>query len=346
MLDFLVDQFAGDSVDEALFRLQSEADQAMSDGSFFVSQPTDDRLKPTNDFIVTGTSTVSFFGEMPAHEYHQRHDAVSKSMIGTFKQDGRRVYQSKFITHDMPSDSHTKSTKIGDMVHAVLLEPSRIADFSIIPNELLAVNGAASTKEAKAYKKEAEANGKVVCKADEWALMSGMVKSFKKAFGQWLDLDSKKENAIFWTCPETGLLLKCRPDWLIVRDGWAAVFDIKTCLSAHPLAFRKACEDYDYGIQQAHYLEGVKAALGIDNVEFFFLAVENEFPYRCAPYRIRHDSVLESNKLRRKLLNEIKQCNETGDWSETWEPKQGQAIQELPLRRWSFEMGFDDATKG
>lgn len=288
---------------------------------------------------------ASYFGEMPAGEYHARHDAVSKSMIGTFKQDGRRVYEAKYISHSLPAEQHTKSTKLGDMVHAVLLEPERIGDYTIIPNELLAVNGAATTTKAKDFKKAAEASGQTVCKADEWAIMSGMVKSFKKAFGQWLDLDGKKEHAIFWTCPETGLLLKCRPDWLVIRDNWAACFDIKTCRSAHPLAFRKACEDYDYGIQQAHYLEGVKAALGIENVDFFFLAVENEFPYRCAPYRIKHESVRESDTLRRKLLNEIKWCNQTGDWSETWEPKQGQAIQELPLRKWSFEMGFDDNNK-
>ncbi len=339
----MIDLVGDESITEMAARLEREADEALMSGSFLVYDEPAIKSDFVANFAPPGTSAVSYFGEMPNEVYHKRHDAVSKSMIGVWKQDGRRVYEAKYVNGLMPYDGHTKSTKIGDMVHAVLLEPMRLADFVFIPTEMLAVNGAASTKEAKEFKRAAAKEGKTTCKADEFAIMSSMVKSFKKTFGQWLDLESKKENAIFWTCPETGMLLKCRPDWLITRDSWAGVFDIKTCRSAHPLAFRKSCEDYDYGIQQAHYLEGVKAALGIDNVDFYFLAVESEYPYRCAPYKIKQESVQDSNKLRRQILNDIKRCNETGDWSETWEPKQGQAILELPLRKWSFEMSLDES---
>lgn len=271
--------------------------------------------------------------DVPADYYHADHSAISKTMLWTFMQR-KRLYEAEYVLHSpMPARKPTAEMDIGEIAHAALLEPDKLRDrYVVIPDAILASNGAASTKEAKAFKADAEASGRVVLKADQLDTIRSMVLSVGKTFRQWLDCPAKRESAIYWTEPTTGRRCKCRPDWLIVSRDTAFIFDVKTTADASPAAFRNRCEAHGYWLQDAHYSEGVNIATGLDT-EFHFVVIETKFPFACNVQRIDHRSAVQAEKVRLEAMRDLASRLDSGDFSEPWEND----IQPLVMRPWCFD---------
>jgi hypothetical protein len=269
-------------------------------------------------------------------DYHADHSAYSNSMLKAFR-DRRRKFEAKYVTKTAPieerSEERSEALEIGDMAHAAILEPERLQrDFVMIPNRFLAVNRAASTKEAKAFIAEANAAGKTALKVEKFALVEAMVESAKRRIGKWLNLPSKRECVIRWQHPATGLPLKCRADWLIETPDTVFLIDAKTTRDASPNAFQFACEDYCYWMQQIHYCEGVRAWSG-KRVEMHFLAIEKEFPFASSICQISETSIRQGEAAREKLLGQLAECLQSGNFAEPWEEE----INQLTLRPWKID---------
>lgn len=82
------------------------------------------------------------------------------------------------------------------------------------------------------------------------------------------------EYAYFTDCPETGLPLKCKPD--LKNQG---LIDFKTTRDASDAGFMRECLRRKYHVQAAYYLDVHNLATGEDLKEFYFVAIENTFPY-------------------------------------------------------------------
>jgi len=70
---------------------------------------------------------------------------------------------------------------------------------------------------------------------------------------------------VYWADQRTGTQLRARLDWMYdPGTGQLIIVDYKTADSADPGKFGKACADYGYHQQHAHYQDGLAAVTGAD----------------------------------------------------------------------------------
>lgn len=265
-------------------------------------------------------------------EYHADRSAIGKSGIWTFR-NRRRLFEAEYVLGTAPARDPSKVMDIGTLADAGLLEPHRLHELYVVyPESVLSKSGTTNTNAARDF--EDENPGKICIRQKHFETVSAMVESVKAKFGDWLKLPSERQQSIFWTEPESGIRCKCRPDWRILRssDGIVRVFDLKTTGDASPRAFARRCEEMGYAIQDAHYSEGVFALTERD-VEFYFAVVETDFPFACNIQQVKPDDRERARSLRRQLLRELRDCRESGDYSESWESE----IISINLRPFCFE---------
>lgn len=184
--------------------------------------------------------------------------------------------------HDRTHGSKpTKAMNRGTLAHALILGVG--AQPVIIPDELLASNGAASTKEARQFKADAEAAGQIVVKTDEWDEIVAMADALRRhpVAGKLLDQDARLEQSLFWR-DSIGVMRRARLDFLPDAPssrGRLILADYKTARSADPSKWIKAAADYGYHRQHANYTEGVKALDTAADAAFVFVVQETTAPY-------------------------------------------------------------------
>lgn len=137
--------------------------------------------------------------------------------------------------------------------------------------------------------------------------------------------NGKAEQSLFVEDPETGLLLKCRSDWM----SGNACADLKTCLDASPAGFAKTIANYGYDIQGALTLDICKL-LDLGKEHFIFIAAEKEPPYAVGVYQLDEESIEIGRQKYRRLLTHYLQCVTAKKW-----PAYSQNIEFLSLPDWS-----------
>ena len=106
---------------------------------------------------------------------------------------------------------------------------------------------------------------------------------------------------------------------------------MKSTENAQRTAFQRSCVSYDYDLQAAVYLEGLRIVFGRD-FDFSFLAFEKEEPYGVALYGAP-DAMIERGQRRfREALAKFKVCRETGCWP-GYQPDGDYEVLEWP--RWA-----------
>ena len=130
----------------------------------------------------------------------------------------------------------------------------------------------------------------------------------KGAFSQ----KGKSEVSLFWQDEETGIWLKCRPDWL--PDNHVNIPDYKTCQSVNPKTFYYDFIKYGYHVQSAMYQEGIRAVFGDEVESFFFVAQEKEPPYISQVYLCDSSITLYGLKAMRNGIEKYIECKEKGVW--------------------------------
>lgn len=261
--------------------------------------------------------------DMPAHVYFEDHGAWSQSMLKTFA-DRRRLAHDYYVTctasPPVPKSDRKMRIDKGTALHTALLEPHRFERLvSRWPDGMLSDDGGIRTKEAKAYRDEQTAAGRIVLKDDHYAAIKAMSESVKRVCASLLEMPSKKEQSIYWTDEQTGLPLKMRLDWMLLGTR-PVICDVKSTGDVAPQQFRKVCESLHYGLQQVHYTAGGASVLDIEP-KFYFIAVEDTYPFSCAIHQLDDDWTAAAAKHRRGLLQSVKRCTDTGNWSEPWEQR-------------------------
>lgn len=122
----------------------------------------------------------------------------------------------------------------------------------------------------------------------------------------------ESELSLFWEDEETGVLLKCRPDFL--PYDCKLVPDYKTACSVNPETFYGDFIKFGYHVQAAMYKEGIKAVTGIEVDSFFFVAQEKEPPYITQVYLPDNTIIHYGRKAAKKAINTYLECMEKGFW--------------------------------
>jgi len=123
------------------------------------------------------------------------------------------------------------------------------------------------------------------------------------------------ERSIFWTDKATGVRVKVRPDWLIVRPEITVVVDLKTTTDANPTACSKAIAAYSYHQQGALYLDGVEAAgLAPEGARFVFVFQSKKPPYLVTVRELADQDQDIGRARNERALRLYADCERTGEW--------------------------------
>ena len=141
--------------------------------------------------------------------------------------------------------------------------------------------------------------------------------------GRLLDLEGECEASVRWTDEATGVKCKARGDKWIPSKRW--LVDVKTARDASSRGFAKACANFRYHVQDAHYSSG----FGAD--AFMFVVVEKEPPYAVGVYQLDADSRERGRELRAEALETLAQCVEKNTW-----PGYPAKVIELRLPDWAM----------
>ncbi len=217
--------------------------------------------------------------DIPAEEYHADPCAVP-SLSSTLA----RLILAKSPLHAWTAHPRLnpawepvekKTFDIGRAAHRAVL--GRGGDYVAYPPDMLSSNGAASTKEAKAWADEKRAAGRTPLKSEEVDLIGDIATAVQRqlsAMGITLD-PARSELTV--AAPIDGVWCRAMVD-NAPADPRLPLYDLKTTTDASPEALAKTVASYGYDIQAAHYLATWKAATGQDR-RFRIIFVEKEAPF-------------------------------------------------------------------
>lgn len=133
-----------------------------------------------------------------------------------------------------------------------------------------------------------------------------------------LFLTGAAEQSAFATDPDTGVPIRCRPDWLTeMSSGRPVCVDLKTTAgSTHPrdlLGRYGVIAKLGYHQSAAWYVDTL-ALCGIEDV--LFLLVFASKADHCEPrvVALDDDTLDEGRRLNRRALTTYKECTDTGEW--------------------------------
>lgn len=210
-------------------------------------------------------------------------------------------------------DHHVEKTAFdfGHAVHAKILGVGM--DIAVIPDALLAKNGAASTLEAKAFIAQARADGLVPVKADVVAEVDAIaeaVLTHAKA-GPLLELPGHPEVSLFGADPDTGVRLRGRIDYL--TDTGINV-DVKTTTDVRRHKLARAITDYGYDIQSEAYRHLLRIN-GIDPQPTHLVFVEKDPPHEVRVVSLANPLwVLGGERAMRRAIDLYAECMASNTW--------------------------------
>lgn len=115
------------------------------------------------------------------------------------------------------------------------------------------------------------------------------------------------EISFWWIDEDTGVLCKCRADWLYTKDDHQIVIDIKTTKDATKKRFQKSLVDFSYDLSAAFYLDGISKCLDKRVSTFAYIAIESEAPYDLGLYCLGTKSIDTGKMLYKLALQKYKE---------------------------------------
>lgn len=171
-----------------------------------------------------------------------------------------------------------KTFDIGRAAHRAVLGAG--GDYVAYPDDMLASNGAASTKAAKEWAEAQRAAGNTPLKADEVDQIGEIADAVRAKLALMGIAFDPAQSEITALGEVDGVWCRAMID-NAPADARQPLYDLKTTMDASPDAVARAVMNYGYDVQAAHYLDVWKAATGEDR-RFRFVFVEKTAPYEVA----------------------------------------------------------------
>ncbi len=259
-------------------------------------------------------------------ETYCRWDAVNNSSLGPLLQSPAHYQAARAIRKD------TDAFKLGRLVHLTSLEPEQLLSHYVVEPDLTSgicrADGSpyASPRSTKAYKAKysewAAGVGDKEIVSQDWVDRSLAVLSSLRNHEparQWLQGSGRRETSIVWDEPTTGLRCKSRLDMLL---DLGLIPDLKTTRDV--CDFSRSIGKFGYFRQAAFYADAAEAATGRRH-EFAFIAVESEAPFSVRAALLDDDSLCAGRSQYRRLLSQLKDCRESGEWPGPANPERWRA---------------------
>ena len=285
---------------------------------------------------------------MPFEQY-----AAAPAVNNSLLKDMARSAAHCWALHHAPNRPERKPRPwmiTGPLAHCAVLEPDAMAArYLVTPDDAPkrptsaqwnAKKPSPDSVAAMAWWTEfnASAAGRQVITAEQYATTQGQLAGITAHPDLAAVLASgAAEQSAFWADESTGLLCKCRPDWVhTLPDGRAILLDLKTCQSADAVAFARTVASFGYHRQAAWYCDGWQRATGQAVYSFIFAAIPSEYPFIAGAYQLADEALIQGADECAELLEAYAACVRSNVW-----PGYGDSVQEIQLPVWarrSYEM--------
>lgn len=262
--------------------------------------------------------------QMSNDAYHAA-PGTSSSQIKAVMEKSLLHYWHRYINPDREPEEHKQEFDFGTAAHAAILEPDRLGEICI---EMPSFNLRSPAGRAERDKFLEENPGKAALTADEMQAVRAIrdrVHTHPVASG--LFTGGKAEQSFFATDPETGELIKCRPDYL--HENGFAMIDVKTTRNAAPVEFAKDCANFGYDISVPWYLDVLDALYGEMPQHFIFVALEKEPPYAIGIYFAQPHDIQRARVAARRNFLRIVNAKRTNYW-----PDYAEEVRPLEMPGW------------
>lgn len=260
------------------------------------------------------TEPRSWIGRFTADElsnadYHAA-PGVSKTHLDLIATKSPRHYWQKYLNPDRPAVEPTDALRVGNAIHCAILQPDLFeSEYAAKPE------CDRRTREGKALYAEflqRKGNRTELSPLEyEWCIeMRDSVQRHAKARG--LLRGGVPEQSFFVNEPETGELIKCRPDYFH-NDG-DLVVDFKSAIDAHWDRFGKDAFKYRYDVAVPWYCDIIKMVTGHMPRNWVWIAVEKEPPYAVGIYFAQKHDVIRARDVARQNFLEIIRQRRLGTW--------------------------------
>lgn len=270
---------------------------------------------------VTMTTTIAERYDAGTNDEYHAGDGVSNSRLSVFREDPA-LYHARFIAKTLPPPPSSEAFDIGTALHELVLF-GEFESCIVCPFDKL-------DRRKKEHKEWAESTdgGIVLSQSDVSDLreMRDALYEHRAARRLLFDAPGDCEVPLRMTCPESGLLTRCKID----RLSESFCVDLKTTRDPSPKAFATAAANYGYHRQQAFYSRLASSYIG-QEIPFYFVSIGKRKPYRVEVYKLEPEFVVEGSIERDFLLGRIAECHESGVWRF---PHYGDVLS-LPMPNWT-----------
>ncbi|MFL1896836.1 PD-(D/E)XK nuclease-like domain-containing protein [Aquimarina sp. 2-A2] len=123
------------------------------------------------------------------------------------------------------------------------------------------------------------------------------------------------QTSIFWTCPETGMKLKTRPDFWKpeTKDRGAVISDLKTDKDSDPSSHLKTIVNLNYPLQSVIQIKGLQHAKLIgESFRFFWIVCSKSSPFNTEVYEFDSTDIKAFTESVDFKLSELKRAIDKG----------------------------------
>ena len=239
---------------------------------------------------------------------YRNHEGISRSELQIIAKSP--LHFKYAIEHP---EEPTAALEFGSAAHKFILEENDFdREYAIMP---ILDRRTKAGKEAYEKFVEEHEGQRTISMADMDIIreMKDAIKSNKTAAEILLNPNAIYEQSYFWTDPQTGEAVKCRPDCITEWNGKKYIVDYKTTDSCEDGHFERSCRKYGYKLQSGMYREGVFQST-LDDCGFIFVAQEKKAPYAVRVYICTEEFISQGYDQYRELLGTYHWCKEHDNW--------------------------------
>lgn len=267
------------------------------------------------------------YPDIPIEDYHNNPDllpAPSLSASGAKTIIAKSPYHfwaSSCFNPNRPEPEPKSHFKIGQMAHDWLLTPDRLDDmYFVLPEGF----NAAHTKKWAGAIEEMEAakeSGLTILRHQDAETVRRVADAIGMNDVARLAMSAGvTEITLVWQDKETGVWLRCRPDFLpnsVIRGAAVrAVTDLKFMSPEYcsPQGFSNAIRRFGYHIGAGFYFEGIGAVYGAQPTHWVHAVVEKEFPFSVSTYPLPQADIERGKHQMRMAVRRFADCLAADHW--------------------------------
>ena len=253
-------------------------------------------------------------GELSNYHYHKL-PGISSSQVNRLFSEGK---YAMFFDLIYGGEDKRAAMTFGEEIHEIFLSGKEFISDEEIYDEILE-SGKVSPRATKAYKQwvgEQEDKGFSIVSKEKKLMIERWTYQIKKQSllkDIFYDENKKVETSVFCICKNTGLLLKCRPDILDIKNN--IMFDLKTSIDIQH--WSKVVETYGYNIQAYFYIYVLNTFFKENRFSMFpFVILSKKRPYYVVIKSCGKEHLELANSAVNNILPTIARAFETKNYGE------------------------------